>query len=197
MKSKSVIKAWAFLTGMIAVGASLSPAQGQDPSTMPHILHATIATPPTGPNSNFTVKLTISPADVDVGGFSIVIGYNNALSTYQSAVDNTEQAAGVLYDRGDDAPLTGISYANIFMPLVMSTSSDLFEPVNLGLLNFRTSSTYNPAVDNFYLYMDNWPRNTANAGILSGFMTGPRWIPTSYGKIEPNPTAVSEWQLYE
>ena len=169
----------------------------------PHTLTAIMHTPPSGPNSPFTVDLVMSPSDVDISGLSILIGYKQDQGTFLFAEDITGQDdADPFFTYGSDTPYDGTTYtataySDIYVPLLMDTEDDLIAPSNLLRLHFETSSSYNQPNNNFYVHIGAWALSGPEYGGLIGTIdVGFERIPTNFVSLEPPATSVNDWILY-
>lgn len=159
-----------------------------------HTIIATIDTPPSGPNSDVIVNLTMSPADINLIGFGIRIGYDNTKFALDDITDNTGQpGAGAQFAYGTTQTLTGVSYANTYNNVILSTTADLVSPVNIGQIKFRTTASYNDPNNIFEMYLTGYSRFTAG-GLSQGEPVNAE-IPTDYVPLEPT-AGINDWGLY-
>lgn len=156
-----------------------------------HTIKAQYGVAPAGPNSNFTVNLTMIPADINISGFGIRVHYDNTKIRLTGVNDNTGQpGAAVLYDRGTETAQATVSNTNVYVIVNMSTLFDLVTPTNLGQLNFTTTATYNDPPNSLTIVLSGQP---PSSGGLSD--SSIRYIPTNYENITPN-AAASDWAMY-
>ncbi len=144
-----------------------------------HTIKAQLSIPPVGPNSNFSVDLTMLPADINISGFSMRVYYDNAKMHLTGVTNNTGQPGSViLYDRGNETPQLIIQNTNVYMIVNMSTIYDLVTPTNLGRLNFTTTATYDDPESELTIILTGQP---PSSGGLSDHTV--RYIPTKYEHI--------------
>jgi len=165
-----------------------------------HTITASYISQPNGPNSDFSINLTLSPSDVDIVGFEISVGYNNFQGNLISIFDNTGQPlASVEYITGGEQSLPGVGYANVYRPVIMSTLSDLIEPINLAQLNFRTSASYAHSQNQFYVYLSGRDRVLGPGDDFGGLVANldGTWeeIPTTYNSLVPL-SSIPDWSIY-
>lgn len=173
---------------------------GQPPT---HTLTAVMHTPPSGPNSSFSVDLVVAPSDVDISGISILVGYQGDQGTLLYAEDITGQVgADPYYTLGMDTPYDGTTYiappyADMYVPIIGDTAQDIVAPSNLVRLHFETSPTYNLPDNHFYVHIASWSiSGPQHGGLIGSIDTNFESIPTDFISLVPPPTSVNDWILY-
>lgn len=181
------IKTLAAAIALVVGGIFGSAAQAQT-----HTIHADFGSPRVaGPNSLFSMVLTMDPADVNISGFSIQVAYDNTQVTLLSATDNTGQVMSApLYELGNEMPLSGVPNVNAFKPLTMDTAMDLYNPTNLVQLNFQATSAFSDPNNRVWLHLDGWG---VDGGLIDGMDVDgdPKPIPTEYLDAESEEVPVS------
>ena len=138
---------WAALAVCVIV-MSASVAQAQ------YLVYSDFTTRPAGPNSVFSMYVALSPADVDVSGFSIRVGYDSSKVVLESVSDNTgHPEAEAVYTMGTPQPLTGVANVDTYVPVIMDTAFNLPTPGNLVQLNFRTTANFDNAQNRVWLHL--------------------------------------------
>jgi hypothetical protein len=188
------LKYWSAVAGIV-----LSSLAGTGNAQVPvHTIVATYETLPSGPNSEFTIDLEMDPADIDISGFSIAIGYDNTQVSFLTMEDNTGQpSAFVEYLVGQEQELQGVSYANVYRPVIMSTAFDLMTPQNLGRARFRTTANYSRPDNLVFVYLTGRDRNQGAGDQYGGLTDGDfKDIPTAYDSLTPSDSSVTDWSTY-
>jgi hypothetical protein len=143
---------------------------------------------PTGPNSNFSIDLTVDPPTTDISGFSILVAYDTTSATLVSVTDNTTQpASGATYQPGALTPISGQPNVTHYNSVTMDASPPLNKPQRIARLNFQTTSSYNDPNKRFWLHLNSWGRFPASLkGLLLDSSTA---LPTEY-QTPSNPQLV-------
>jgi hypothetical protein len=173
---------------MIAVGL-IAKAGAQVPI---HTITAALGVHPNGKNSTFTVNLTMSPSDVNISGYEIMIAYDNSKVTFTGVTDNTGQpGAGQEYIWGNEQSFSGVPYANTSRSLLFSDLIDLVNPTNLGELDFVTTANFDDPHNSVSLYICGYPTPDSGGLVDSSF----HYIPTAYAPLAPA-AGVNDWIIY-
>ncbi len=178
---------------LTAVTLSLTSQAGAQAAV--HTLDLDFVDRVSGPNDPFTMTLTMSPADTDIIAMAIYIAYDNTKVSLDDVEDNTGQPSSFVdYSLGAKKPLTGIPNVNEFRSLHMYTAMDLIEPVNLALLHFTSTATYNDPDSRVWIYMDGYSNRPGQANGLFDYTSAA--IPTAYNNLgTPVPVTLSGFSL--
>jgi hypothetical protein len=160
-----------------------------------HTIHAVVGTAPNGKNSTFTVLLTMSPTDINISGFKVMVGFDSNKVTLLDVTDNTGQPeCGAEYIKGAPTALSGVAYANTYVAVVLSTLEDLVTPTNLAQLDFQTTSQFDDPHNVVSLYVAGYDAHGGPGGLTKG-LPDRVIIPTDYDPLAPA-AAVADWNLY-
>ena len=173
----SSLKVAAFVA---AISLNLSGAQAETVRT----IYADFGTRPAGPNTDFSVNLTMAPADTDIAGFSCNIYYDNTQVSLINATDNCGQSGTEpVYNIGPEFLDSSTPHVNAYKILIMSTAHNLHNPTNLGQLQFKTTAAYDDPDNRFWLHLT----DNNGEGLVNGNLTA---IPTAFHGSDGDPQLV-------
>lgn len=151
-----------------------------------------------GPNSDFTMTLTMSPADINISGFSIRVYYDSSQVDFIAVEDNTGQpSAGVFYTFGPPESTNAFPNVNTSRAVILTTSyADLVTPTTLARLRFKSKPAYSDPDNRVWVYMGG---HTSAPGLMvyeptseEGYIV----IPTTYNnRSTPVPVTLSGFSL--
>lgn len=145
----------------------------------PHVMGIDFGTRVNGPNSTFTMNLSLSPADVNIAKYSIRVGYDSTQVTFDGVTNNTGQPAStVTYNVGAASPLTGYANVNTYQTVTMDALPALITPTILGQLNFTATAEFNDPNNRVYIVL------LANPPIPS--LRDTNWNPVPVTFNDPN-----------
>ena len=193
MKDIKRALAWGFTVVLFATVSVSAPAQ--------HTIRASFESQPAGANSEFSVVLTLDPANIDVREARLAVGYHSQSGDLVSVTDNTGQPqAAVQYEVSGQFPLSGVGYADVYHRITLYTDfGDLLAPVNLARLNFKTKPSYSHPQNQFYVYVSAFHTVLGVGDHLDSLYVNNNenyvWITTSFDSLEPA-SSVRDWSIY-
>lgn len=154
------------------------------------LVKAEFGTEPTTATQPFTINLKLYNTTSNISGFTFRVWYDSTQMSLLAVTDNTGQpAAGCSYTMGPVVSGSAGGSSDSYRIISLVTSADLVNVVNLGELDFTTTTTWSanvPFMGNFFV-TDNGPGD----GLFDDTFTD---IPHTFNAFQPS--AANEWEIY-